>query len=282
MNSIRNEIVKKIDVTPPISSFFMFTIVDSIMKKLIRSLYLPADESHKGQNGKLMIIGGSSAYHGAALLAIIAAKRFVDLVYFCPAEQDAALLTAVKQIPEVIVDYNLSRLAEVDSVLVGIGSGVGKLPMELITSKSKKLIIDGDGLKAVKGNIPPGCILTPHEGEFNYLFNIHGTKDNVEKMARKNHCIIVKKGHLDIISDGHRTITNATGNPGMTKGGTGDVLAGFMAALACKNALFTAAVAAAYITGYAGDMLQKEVGYSFSAGDLAEKLPQAYFKLRRL
>jgi len=100
-------------------------------------------------------------------------------------------------------------------------------------------------------------------------------------MAKKHNCIILKKSPVDIISDGKRVYKNKMHNQGMTKGGTGDTLAGFVSALFCKNPAFESAVAAAYINGCAGNMLKKKYGYNFCASDLAETLAEAYYKIKK-
>jgi NAD(P)H-hydrate epimerase len=233
-------------------------------------IYSPPKGSHKGENGRLLIIGGSRQYHGAAMLAILAARRFVDLVYFYPGEKDGHLINAVKTIPEVIVLRDLLELEKMDCILFGIGLGSARFEVKKL--KGKRLVIDGDGLKLVKSKIPKNAILTPHEGEFRMLFGMEGSKGNVLAMAKKHRCIILKKGAVDVISDGSKLETNRSGNPGMTKGGTGDVLAGLVAALACKNDGFKAAVAGAMITGRAGDALLKRYGYNYCASDLADAL----------
>jgi hydroxyethylthiazole kinase-like uncharacterized protein yjeF len=249
------------------------------MASYIKTLHVPEKGSHKGENGKLLIIGGSKDYHGAPMLAVLAARRFVDLVYFYPGEKDSHLISAVKTIPEVIVVDDLKKIKEVDCVLSGVG--LGKAKFDARQFEAKKLVIDGDGLKRIKGRIPKGAILTPHEGEFRMLFGMEGNKRNVKEMAKKHRCIILKKGPVDIISDGSSLETNDIHNPGMTKGGTGDVLAGLVAALASKNDSFKAAVAAAIITGQAGNTLKERYGYAFCASDLAENLAESFAKLRK-
>jgi NAD(P)H-hydrate epimerase len=240
-------------------------------------MYVSPKNSHKGQNGKLLIFGGSKSYHGAAMLSVLAARRFVDLVYYYPGEDDPLLIGAVKTIPEVIVMDSLRIVDEVDCVLLGVGLGKAKLNAR--TFEAKKVVIDGDGLRKSKGRIPKGAILTPHEEEFRMLFDRSGTENNVKEMADVHKCIILKKGPVDIISDGKKVITNKLGNPGMTKGGTGDVLSGLVAALACKNDSLEAATTAAHIVGKAGDMLQKRYGYNYCASDVTEVLPESYRKV---
>ncbi len=208
------------------------------------------------------------------MLAILAARRFVDLVYFYPGEWNEQIIRAVKTIPEVIVLPNLRRIEEMDCVLFGIGLGNAMFPMQTI-SGAKRLVIDGDGLKRIKGRfeLAKGAILTPHEGEFGLLFGISGTKENVKKMAKKYGCVILKKDPRgDIITDGKQIFVNRTHNQGMTKGGTGDVLSGLVAALACKNEPLVATIAGAHFCGTTGNVLKKEFGFNFSASDLANGL----------
>lgn len=243
-------------------------------------MHVPSKESHKGENGKLLIIGGSRKYHGAAVLAVLAARRFVDLVYFIPGEKDFHLVNAIKKIPEAIVIHDLSMLPEMDCVLFGVGLGDAKFSMANL-KRAKKLVVDGDGLKRVKGKIPRGAVLTPHEGEFRMLFGVPGNERNVKEMAGRHHCIILKKGPVDIVSDGKKLKTNKLHNPGMTKGGTGDVLAGLVAALSCKNDSLIAAYEGARIAGNAGNMLRKAYGYNFCASDLSDTLSRSHKMLMK-
>ncbi|MBD3210926.1 NAD(P)H-hydrate dehydratase [Candidatus Micrarchaeota archaeon] len=234
------------------------------------SLHTPEKDSHKGENGKLLIVGGSKTFHGAPMLAILAARRFVDLVFLLPGQKDSHLINAVKTIPEAIVVYDMKGLMDMDCVLFGTGLAEAKFDMKKL--KGPRLVVDADGLKRIKGKIPAGTILTPHEGEFRMLFGKPGTEMNVKIAAAKNRCFILKKGPADIISDGRKVVKNRVHNPGMTKGGTGDVLAGLVAALACKNPPMKAMQAAAAIAGRAGNRLKKTHGYSYCASDLAEEL----------
>jgi len=252
------------------------------MMPYLKKLYAPPKLSHKGQNGKLLVIGGSRYYHGAPVFSLLAARRFVDLLYFYPGERDPPLIGAVKHIPDVIVVDALKHTAEMDCVLFGIGLGEAKFDIDFVLEYARSVVADGEGLKLIKGKIPRGSILTPHEGEFRMLFGMEGNRKNVKEMAARHGCVILKKDPLaDIISDGKRTVLNKTHNQGMTKGGTGDVLAGLIAALACKNDIFTAAVAGTYLNGYAGNRLMKRFGYNFCASDLAEELAPALKELQK-
>jgi NAD(P)H-hydrate epimerase len=133
-------------------------------------------------------------------------------------------------------------------------------------------------------------LVTPHLGEFKVLFKpgkqeariltnsrkktITKRAEIIQKYSQKHGCLILLKGPIDIIASPHEWKYNFTGNEGMTKGGTGDVLAGLVAALACKNDLFLAACAGAFINGLAGDRLKKKVEIYFNASDLGDEIPR--------
>ncbi len=252
------------------------------MDRFVRMLKEPEPESRKGDNGRLLIVGGSREYHGAPIFSLLAARRFVDLLYFLPGERDPQLIGAAKRIPEAIVvsGYRSMAIRGLDCILYGIGLGTARpLVPRPEAGGGPALVFDGDGLRRAKGRIPHGSLLTPHENEFRMLFGVEGSERNVLAMAKEHGCVILKKGPVDIIADGRtenaKLETNSVHNQGMTRGGTGDVLAGLVAALACKNDLFTAAVAGARINGHAGNMLMRRYGYNYSAGDLAEALAES-------
>ena len=92
-------------------------------------------------------------------------------------------------------------------------------------------------------------------------------------MARKYGCTVLLKGERDLICDKEQCVESVTGNEGMTKGGTGDVLAGLVAGLYCKNEAFLAAAAGAYVNGLAGDRLYVQAGPYFNASDLVKEIP---------
>jgi NAD(P)H-hydrate epimerase len=106
--------------------------------------------------------------------------------------------------------------------------------------------------------------------------------DHVAAIAKKYHCIIVLKGEEDTVCSSEQCISIAGGNAGMTKGGTGDVLAGLVAALACKNELFLSAAAGSYINKKAGESLYERVGYYFNASDLANEIPKVMKDVQKL
>lgn len=105
------------------------------------------------------------------------------------------------------------------------------------------------------------------------------SNQQIHHFAKEFGCIIILKGSKDIICSPQNCVFNKTGNEGMTKGGTGDVLAGLIGALACKNELFLAASAGVYINGLAGDSLYKKVGPYYNASDLCNQIPKTMAKL---
>lgn len=244
------------------------------MKALLKKLRVPKKKSRKGENGRLLIVAGSKQYHGAPVFSILGARRFCDLTYFLPGDNSPDVLHSVLSIPEPII---VKAPVDADCVLYGPGIGNAKFPFSKIR-KYKRKVIDADGLKKVPKKDFRGTIITPHEGEFQRLFGAPSTPRNVKEFANKYSCTILKKGPTDLISDGKTLVKNTKGNPGMTKGGTGDVLSGLTAALFCTNLSLVAAASAAYIAGLAGDLLYKKYGYAYCASDLAKTLPEAYKK----
>ncbi|OGY25975.1 MAG: NAD(P)H-hydrate dehydratase [Candidatus Woykebacteria bacterium RBG_16_44_10] len=257
---------------------------------VVKSLYQPPADSHKGQNGVVLIIGGSEKFHGAPLFAAKIASKIVDLVYFSSVPENNEL---IKKMKSELCDFIAIPQEEVfeaaekaDAVLVGPGLGAGE-ETTLLTNDllkrfpNKKFVLDADAFTGLDKNLlGKNCIVTPHKEEFKELFGIDASKDTVIEMAKKYGCIIALKGVEDCVSNGEELRVNATGNAGMTKGGTGDVLAGLIAALACKNDLFLVACAGVFINGTAGDRLKEKVSYYYNASDLVEKIPKTIKKLQ--
>ncbi len=116
-------------------------------------------------------------------------------------------------------------------------------------------------------------IITPHPKEFERVFGMAPTSENVQTMAKQFGCIIVLKGHEDIVCRPGEAVIISGGNAGMTKGGTGDVLAGLIASLACTNELWLSACAGSFFNKKAGESLEKRMGLYFNASDLALEIP---------
>jgi hydroxyethylthiazole kinase-like uncharacterized protein yjeF len=261
-----------------------------------------APESHKGDFGRLLVIGGSETYSGApALTALGAYATGVDLVYVAAPETVASVIAGFS--PSLItVKLKGSRLAprnigaitslldRVDAVAVGPGLGVHdetveavEATIEAVEGHGLPMLLDADGLKAFsrgKRKLRTGAVLTPHGAEFKALTgkDVEGTYREKGKLAMKEasklDATLLLKGNVDVVSDGEAVRFNRTGNPGMTVGGTGDVLSGVVAAyMAMGVSPFEAAAAGAFINGAAGDAVYAEKGYHMLPSDLVEKIP---------
>ncbi|PIU59123.1 NAD(P)H-hydrate dehydratase, partial [Candidatus Bathyarchaeota archaeon CG07_land_8_20_14_0_80_47_9] len=177
-----------------------------------------------------------------------------------------------------------------DAVAMGPGLGLHaetkkavKAVIEAVETAGKPLLLDADGLKAFaafKRKLKVPVVLTPHAGEYAILAgklpeDLKGKVSEVQKTAAKLDAVILLKGAVDIVADGKRFKLNFTGNPGMTVGGTGDVLSGIVGAfLAQKVNPFEAAVAGAFVNGAAGDFVFEEKGYHMVASDLIDWIPR--------
>lgn len=271
--------------------------------RILENIKLPGPNSRKGDNGRLLVIAGSEQYHGSLLYAVRTAARIVDLIYILTTAENQKFIRKFKgQTAEFIpISYSKSgfRLArlrngqggrndiEEDCILIGPGTGVSKYTYNLVQTVLKsriRAVLDADALNVLDEKLlkllHQDVILTPHKGEFERVFKVAAKLTTVRNESIKRNCTIVLKGKVDIVaSRDHQVGLNFTGNAGMTKGGTGDVLAGLIAAFFCKNDAFTSAAAGVFINGLAGDELYKEVGPFYNAEDLAEQIPETLWRL---
>ena len=112
----------------------------------------------------------------------------------------------------------------------------------------KRWVVDGGALQEMDVELlTEQMIVTPHAGEFKRMFGVKASANNAQSMAKKYGCLILLKGVADVVSDGRQQVEVRGGNEGMTKGGTGDVLAGLVGALYCKNDAFLAATAGSFL-----------------------------------
>jgi len=250
-----------------------------------------AVESHKGESGRILVIGGG-AYTGApALTASAALRAGADIVTVATPENVAHTIAGFS--PNLIVRElegdrlsldNLDRVKELipghDVAVMGMGLGRNKETREALAEimpLCRKMVIDADALLP---DLPLRGIVTPHAGEFRRISGLDlppgkARRDVVKQFAASRSLVVLLKGRLDLISDGETTKGNATGNPGMTVGGTGDVLAGVTAAFYSVAPPLRAAAAAAFVNGRAGDLAFQEKGYGLLATDVIEKIPLA-------
>jgi len=269
--------------------------------------------SHKGHYGLVLVVGGSQGMAGAAALAGMAALRGgAGLVRL--AVPDVCLDTVARFEPSYMTtplpsdragriardaQAKIVRLAEAATV-VALGPGLGRslgldvLVSELYARLTVPVVVDADALNALSARRDvlgrPGGprVLTPHPGEFVRLLG----RDRVPArerdlaaadLAERCGVVVVLKGHKTLVTDGRQRAVNRTGNPGMATGGSGDVLTGLVAALACQNLTpYEAARLGVYLHGLAGDLAAAELGQeSMIASDLIRYLPAALVQYRR-
>jgi NAD(P)H-hydrate epimerase len=253
-------------------------------------------QSHKGDHGEVLVVGGGP-YTGAPTLAARAALRAgADLVRVACPEGIAREVQGFSEdlivrpfAGDHLVPGHVQRIAalaaEHDAVVFGPGLGDHEETLEAVRSfldvYEGTAVVDADALQVVP-EVETGATLvcTPHQGE---LVKMGGETDEdwreradlVERFAAETGHVLLVKGAYDVISDGERTRVNRTGNPGMTVGGTGDVLAGVTGALACVLPPEHAAAVGAFANGRAGDRVLEEQGYGLLATDLIETVPYA-------
>jgi NAD(P)H-hydrate epimerase len=270
--------------------------------------------SHKGQNGRLLVVGGSSRYVGAPALAALAALAVgIDISVVAVPSSIAPSVRVFS--PDLIVTplpsadrLGMGSVAAVereaesaDVVVMGMGLGLDaetKLAVrelvDRLISIGKPMVIDADALKALgehrRGLKLRGNVVTPHSGEFLALTGTglpdeeevgwQGRLETVRGWAQRMDTTFLLKSRYDIITDGSKFKIKTIGNPGMTGGGTGDVLAGVVGAIMSRGeSPFRSAVAASFLNSYAGDMLAESVGQRFTARDLLEQIPAALKRL---
>jgi len=314
----------------------------------LKGLYRPPKDSHKGQNGRVLVIGGSKLFHSSIFWSADTASRWVDLVHFTsPANENNEVVR--KRIKEgfwggIVVDWGDidSYIEEDDVVLIGPGM-TRSLEREIPNSKfqitdgeqisndqnvsdnraieqssdldeaaksddteeivntllkrypEKRWVVDGGALQEVDPKLLNGnMIVTPHRGElkrmvdktndeflisnFQFLNNDQTTNDEIQKRGeylsrlseKLNRATVLSKAVVDVVVKDEEVVIVEGGNEGLTKGGTGDILAGLTAAFYCKNDSMLAAAAASYVVKKAADKLYGERGTFYNAADVIE------------
>lgn len=259
-------------------------------------------DSHKGNFGKVIVIGGSYSMSGAVALAAKAAFRtgaglvkcvippsiidrvggaLLEATYFVGNEENGKLVLEEKDMDLLI--------KEADVIAVGIGMGNNVMTQKILTylvkSSTKPMVIDADGLNSMNGHLEQllnarnSIVLTPHEGEMARLtgLTIEFVRNNRQVVAvdfaRKYHCIVLLKGHETIVTDGDHIYLNKTGNAGMASGGSGDVLTGIITSLIGQQySAYDAAVLGAFLHGAGGDLAFEKYGNGLMASDIIDHL----------
>ncbi len=253
--------------------------------------------SHKGDHGEVLVVGGGP-YTGAPALAAQAALRGgADLVRVACPESVAREVQGysedliVRSLPgDHLAPEHVDRLiglaADHDVVVLGPGLGdaaaTGEAVGDFLAAFDGRGVVDADALAPVpEVETEATLVCTPHQGELRGMGgpaadDWRERADAVEAYAAELGHVLLVKGAYDVVSDGETTRVNRTGNPGMTVGGTGDVLAGATGALLATRPPVDAAAIGAYVNGRAGDRVVGEAGgYGMTATDLLEEIPAA-------
>lgn len=268
------------------------------VKNILKEIVLPGKHSHKGNNGRLLIIGGSSLFHAASLWAAEVASHFVDMVHYSSTIENEKIFYDLKKtfrngmvVPQKDLD---EYIVQDDAILIGPGmmreGQEGKRTLELTRHlieryPEKKYVFDAGALQMMDKEwlktlkTPP--ILTPHMKEFESLFGTPlDNRDSgeieriVKETAIKYRSVIVLKAVTDYVSDGEASYQIQGGNAGLTKGGTGDVLSGLAASLLTKNTQLLSATSSSILLKKAAEELYRTSGYWYNVGDIIGKLPE--------
>ena len=266
--------------------------------------------SHKGDYGRIAILGGSEGMSGSVYLSSLAALRSgAGLVYIiCP--ESISTILQIKCNEQIILPVNSHNFTfnglDLDDVyrhlegkdILAIGPGMGSdkslnLFISSILNKfSGKIIIDADGLNAVSLNTHilhnnKNIVLTPHLKEFERLIGLPISTINenrsyyAKKFAKKYKVILVLKSENTIVTDGDRVYINEIGNPGMATAGSGDVLTGIISTFLHRLDLYDASCLGVYIHSLAGDIASKKLSEdSLTASDIINNLYEAIKLLR--
>lgn len=259
-------------------------------------------DAHKGDFGKLLLLCGSRGYTGAAALAAMGALRSGAGLVYLAVPESIYTIEAVKLTEPIVFplpDHEGSLAPEAsaqildlikgkDAVLIGPGigrsEGAEQAVCTVLENFSGTVILDADGITAaaahkniLRGRTNP-TIITPHIGEFSRIGGVlTGDKAaSAATLAQDLGVIVLLKGEGTVITDGSTCYRNSTGNPGMATGGSGDVLAGMIAALVGQGvSALDAAACGAWLHGAAGDICAKELGqYAMLPSDMLNVLPR--------
>ena len=279
--------------------------------------------THKGSYGRVLVLAGSPGMTGAAYLCSKAALRSGSGIVTLGVPESLNPVMEVKltcvmtrPLPETKASTlsnkarnEIMKLCEVHDV-VALGPGLSQQPetrkliLWLIKNIDRDMVIDADGLNALKDNvnvlhkIKKNVVLTPHPGEMSRLTDLGSAKDvqnnrlNTatqfvqsirKKLSNEKKLILVLKGDKTIVADYGKVYVNRTGNPGMATAGAGDVLTGIIVSLIGQgHDVFDASQLGVYIHGLAGDIAAKKNGeLSIIASDIIEYLPDAFIKYNK-
>jgi len=252
-------------------------------------------ESHKGDHGKVVVVGGGPYTGAPALTATAALRAGADLAVVVAPEHAAETVASFS--PNLItrplkgdtlkprhVEEVVAEADDADVTVLGPGLGAADETLRAVREILPNLdraVVDADALREIDAvRDDAEVIATPHAGELaRHVGDVpkdwRERRDVVRDFAQEMDVVTLLKGHYDVVSDGEKTRVSRTGNPGMTVGGTGDVLAGVCASLSARLNAFDAACVGVFANGRAGDAVVEERGYGMTATDLVEAVPGA-------
>lgn len=284
------------------------------MTPVPRALLRRKADTHKGDYGHLLVVGGSIGFTGAPILCALAALRSGAGLVSLGVPEPVYLIVA-SQLIEVMVHplpespsgtLSVNALATLyplvlKSDVIALGPGLSQSPFaqkavhRILTTIDLPIVLDADGINAVSGKdrtvltkARGPVVITPHPGEMGRLLGISTEevqRRRVEiavKVAKELKVVVVLKGRRTVVaSPTGRSHINSTGNPGMATAGMGDLLTGMIGALIGQGLdPFVAAKAGAYLHGLAGDLAVRRVGQiSLMAGDVLASIPDAFKKV---
>lgn len=301
---------------------------DNQIKNLFKKFTFPKSDSHKGENGKILIIGGSSLFHAASLWAAELASHFADMVHYSSTKENEKIFLKLKTIFRngiIVSKKDLeSYIKEDDVVLVGPGmirnkiknlkidplnrrvkvknwqeifnlKDEGEYTRELVyflidNFPEKKFVFDAGALQMMDKEwllkLKTPSIITPHQKEFERLFGIDILNKDfqekekiVQETAKRYQTVILLKAVKDIISDGKEVFIVEGGNAGLTKGGTGDVLASLTACFYVKNKPLYSAIFSSILLKKTSESLFQDKGYWYNVSDIINTLPKVLKKI---
>ena len=275
--------------------------MENITANLVRKLLPPRDpRGHKGTFGKVYVLGGAVGYTGAPVYAGEGAVRCGSGLVFVGVPEAVYPIVAarceVSMAHPISGEYDaiLGRIAGCDVAVLGPGLGrsekTDELVCRLLADLDLPIVLDADGINAVSAHIDvladrrSPTVVTPHEGEFLRLGGdlSQGREKAAKVFAERHGCILVLKGPETLIAAPNgRVMRNTTGNCGMAKGGSGDVLAGMIASLVGQGAEpYEAAVSAVWLHGRAGDLCAADLTeYAMTPVDMIRRLPAVFKEL---
>ncbi len=266
-------------------------------------------DSHKGNYGRVGVIGGSEGMSGAPYLTALSALRTGSGYSYIFVPRAIEMIMSIKLTEGIIRPIEdggkghftreslldmLTYMDNMDVLAIGPGMGVDVdrtyLLLEILKKANMPIVLDADGLNCLVHDLSilkeheNQMVITPHPGELSRLLNISIGELEAsrvyysEYMANKYNIVVVLKGHNTVVAcPGLKTYINKTGNPGMATAGTGDVLTGVIASLIAQGLkVFDAAKLGAYLHGLAGDITKEKIGeYGMIASDILANIPLA-------